>query len=96
MTRTLYFAQDYADGGVWVKKAPVMKAMVEENVLAEFCEGVEPADNEPVIVKQYASSFFGTSLASLLYTQGVDTVVIAGSSTGARSLCRCCPRARPF
>jgi maleamate amidohydrolase len=80
-TRILYFAQDCADGGIWVKKAPVMKAMVEGNILAEFCEGVEPAENEPVIVKQYASSFFGTNLASVLHTQRVDTVIIAGCST---------------
>ncbi|WP_409560024.1 isochorismatase family protein [Hyphomicrobium sp. MC8b] len=80
-TRILYSAPDCADGGIWVKKAPVMKAMVEGNVLAEFCEGVEPEKDEPVIVKQYASSFFGTSLASLLHTQKVDTVVIAGCST---------------
>lgn len=80
-TRILYFAPDCADGGMWVKKAPVMKAMVEGNVLAEFCAGVEPAEGEPVIVKQYASAFFGTSLASLLRAQGTDTVVIAGCST---------------
>ncbi len=80
-TRILYFAPECADGGIWVKKAPVMKAMVEGNMLAEFCEGVEPADNEPVIVKQYASSFFGTSLASLLHTQRIDTVIIVGCST---------------
>ena len=58
-----------------------MKAMVEGNVLAEFCDGVEPKDGELVIVKQYASAFFGTSLASLLHTQGIDTVVMAGCST---------------
>jgi len=80
-TRILYLAENCADGGMWVKKAPVMKAMVEGNVLAEFCEGVEPAAGELVVVKQYASAFFGTSLASLLHTQGIDTVVMAGCST---------------
>jgi maleamate amidohydrolase len=34
-----------------------------------------------VVVKQYASAFFGTSLASTLHTAGVDTVVLAGVST---------------
>jgi maleamate amidohydrolase len=58
-----------------------MKAMVEGNVLAEFCEGVEPAAGELVIVKQYASAFFGTSLASHLHAQGIDTVIMAGCST---------------
>jgi maleamate amidohydrolase len=80
-TRILYLAQNCADGGMWVKKSPVMKSMVSGNELAEFCEEVEPADGELVIVKQYASAFFGTSLASLLHTQGIDTVVMAGCST---------------
>ncbi len=80
-TRILYLAENCADGGIWVKKAPVMKAMVEGNELAEFCEGVEPANGEMVIIKQYASAFFGTSLASTLHTLGVDTVVLAGCST---------------
>ncbi|MBB3454921.1 maleamate amidohydrolase [Rhizobium sp. BK313] len=80
-TRILYLAKDCADGGVWVKKAPVMKAMVEGNVLAEFCDGVEPKDGELVVVKQYASAFFGTSLASYLHARGIDTVVLSGCST---------------
>lgn len=80
-TRILYLAENCADGGMWVKKSPVMKAMVQGNVLAEFCDEVEPAKNELVIVKQYASAFFGTSLASHLHALGIDTVVMAGCST---------------
>jgi len=34
-----------------------------------------------VITKQYASAFFGTSLASTLTSIGVDTLLIAGVST---------------
>jgi maleamate amidohydrolase len=34
-----------------------------------------------VVPKQYASGFFGTSLAATLHAAGVDTVVIAGVST---------------
>ena len=34
-----------------------------------------------VVVKQYASAFAGTSLASTLHAAGVDTVVVAGVST---------------
>jgi maleamate amidohydrolase len=80
-TRILYLAENCADGGMWVKKSPVMKAMVEGNVLAEFCDEVKPAKHELVVVKQYASAFFGTSLASHLHAEGIDTVVMAGCST---------------
>ncbi|MFC6345584.1 isochorismatase family protein, partial [Nocardioides hankookensis] len=34
-----------------------------------------------VVTKQYASSFFGTSLAATLTAAGVDTVVVTGFST---------------
>ena len=61
-TRVLYTEPNLEDGGMWVKKAPVLKDLVEGNPYAEFCQGVEPADGEVVIVKQYASAFFGTSL----------------------------------
>jgi len=49
--------------------------------LAAFAAGLEPAADETVISKQYASAFFGTTLASTLTALGVDTVLIAGLST---------------
>lgn len=80
-TNILYRAPGCADGGIWVKKSPVMAAMVPGNPLAEFCEGVEPGPDETVVTKQYASAFFGTSVASMLHAEGVDTVILAGCST---------------
>jgi maleamate amidohydrolase len=80
-TRVLYTTPNYEDGGVWVKKAPVLKDLVAGNPYAEFCEGVEPLDSEPVIVKQYASAFFGTSLVATLNGLGVDTLIITGCTT---------------
>ncbi|WP_448090393.1 N-carbamoylsarcosine amidohydrolase [Pseudomonas azerbaijanoccidentalis] len=80
-TNIRYHPGHFADGGIWVKKAPVMKDMVEGNPLAAFCPQVLPQDDEVVISKQYASAFFGSSLASMLHSQGIDTVVLAGCST---------------
>lgn len=80
-TTIRYRGPDCSDGGVWVEKAPVMKAMVEGNPYADFCEAVRPRAEELVVVKQYASAFFGTSLASTLNAQHIDTVVLAGFST---------------
>lgn len=79
-TNILYHPS-FMDGGVWLKKAPVMKAMVPGNVFAEFCPQVEPMDSELVLTKQYASAFFGTSLAATLTAMGVDTVILIGCST---------------
>ena len=49
--------------------------------MAEFVDGLEPKENELIITKQYASSFFGTNLASSLSASGVDTLLITGWST---------------
>ena len=80
-TNIRYHPGHFADGGVWVRKAPVMKDMVEGNPLAAFCPEVTPRAEEVVISKQYASAFFGTSLAPMLHAMGVDTVVLTGCST---------------
>lgn len=80
-TRVLYTQPNYEDGGVWIKKAPVLKDLVAGNPYAEFCEGVVPQEGEPVIVKQYASAFFGTSLVATLNGLDVDTLIITGCTT---------------
>jgi maleamate amidohydrolase len=75
------YAPGLEDGGLFVHKVPA---------LACFAEGapggwgeltLAPEAGEHVLVKQYASAFFGTSLATTLYAAGVDTVVVAGVST---------------
>ena len=71
------------DGGVFFRKLPALSCFERglHPELAAFGEGLEPADGETVISKQYASAFFATSLASTLTSLGVDTVLIAGVST---------------
>ncbi|WP_223531908.1 MULTISPECIES: N-carbamoylsarcosine amidohydrolase [unclassified Pseudomonas] len=80
-TNIRYHPGHFADGGMWVKKAPVMKDMVEGNPLAAFCPEVLPLAEEVVLSKQYASAFFGTSLAPMLLASGIDTLILAGCST---------------
>lgn len=80
-THIRYHAGHFADGGLWVKKAPVMKDMVAGKPLAAFCPAVAPLADEVVLSKQYASAFFGTALAPLLVAQGIDTLLMIGCST---------------
>ena len=80
-TRVFYNPADFADGGIWIKKAPVLKSLVPGNKYAQFCKGVEPKKGELVLVKNYASCFFGTSLAATLTAMGADTVLITGCTT---------------
>jgi len=71
------------DGGVFFRKVPAL-ACFEDGArpdLAAFATGLEPLPGETVILKQYASAFFGTTLASTLTALGVDTLLIAGVST---------------
>ena len=80
-TQVRYTLPDYEDGGVWIRKAPVLKDLVEGNPLSEFDDAVIPKKGEVIITKQYASAFFGTSLVATLVAQGVDTLVITGCTT---------------
>ncbi|MDE0605018.1 MAG: N-carbamoylsarcosine amidohydrolase [bacterium] len=70
-----------ADGGIFFRKVAALACFVRGNPLGEYGKGLEPADGEVVVVKQYASGFFGTSLASTLTSLGVDTLIITGVST---------------
>jgi nicotinamidase-related amidase len=71
------------DGGVFFRKLPALACFADgaDPGLGRFDPALEPAPGEPVITKQYASAFFGTSLASTLTAARVDTLLIAGVST---------------
>lgn len=79
-TRVRYGA-DGADGGVFFRKVPALRALVGDGPMGELMAPVAPVGDELVVVKQYASAFFGTSLASTLHARGIDTVVVVGVST---------------
>ncbi len=79
-TRVVYHP-DGADGGIFVQKVPALRQMVEGEPLAEIVPELAPRPGDVVIVKQYASAFFGTSLAGMLTAQGIDTLILAGCST---------------
>lgn len=70
-----------ADGGLFVRKVPALAAFADGADGEWGALVLDPRPGEPVVAKQYASAFFGTSLAATLHAAGVDTVVIAGVST---------------
>src|SRR6202012_3713622 len=75
------FAEGGIDGGQFFKKVAALSHFVGDTPLGQIMPEVAPLPGEPVLVKQYASAFFGTSLASTLHSNGVGTVLIAGVST---------------
>ena len=70
-----------ADGGVFFRKAPVLENFIAGSPMGDWPEGLQPADGELVIAKQYPSSFFGTTLAADLQALDVDTLIITGVTT---------------
>lgn len=75
------FGPDGMDGGVFLQKVPALRLLIGDSPLGALMPQVAPLPDESVVVKQYASAFFGTSLASTLQSLRVDTVVILGVST---------------
>ncbi len=79
-TKVLY-NKNFLDGGIFIQKVPVLKTMLEGEPLAEIVPELPPAELDTIIVKQYASAFFGTPLAATLTSMGVDTLILTGCST---------------
>jgi maleamate amidohydrolase len=83
-TRVEYAHPEAADGGVFVEKVPALKTLGQGSFHARTMSHLLQLENpaaDSQIVKQYPSAFFGTSLATLLMTQGCDTVLVAGCTT---------------
>ena len=66
---------------MFYRKVGALKAFDKGSRLAEYCNGLKPQAGELLVLKQYASAFFGTSLAATLTAQQIDTVIIVGVST---------------
>lgn len=75
------YQPDGADGGLFYQKVPALNVFVKGSPLADFPETLMPQDDELVISKQYASAFFGTSLAAELHAKKIDTLLVTGMST---------------
>jgi maleamate amidohydrolase len=71
------------DGGLFFKKVGALRHFVAGagNTLGEIMPEVAPHPTDLVITKQYASAFFGTSLAPTLAAGRIDTLVVCGVST---------------
>jgi len=75
------YKPDGSDGGMFYRKVPALCAFVKGNPLGDWPDGLDPIDDELIISKQFASAFFGTSLAQTLNELGIDTLIITGVST---------------
>ena len=70
-----------ADGGMFYRKVPALEAFQRGSPAGAFPPSLHPRDDETIVSKQYASAFFGTSLAATLTAARIDTVIVSGFST---------------
>jgi nicotinamidase-related amidase len=65
----------------FIAKAPALTLMAPGSRWARIDERIAPRPDEPVLLKLFASAFFGTSLQTMLTAAGCDTLVVTGAST---------------
>ena len=70
-----------ADGGLFYRKLPALKAFDRGSPLGAFPPTLQPGPEDLVVTKQYASAFFETGLDTLLRKGRIDTLLITGLST---------------
>jgi nicotinamidase-related amidase len=78
---TIGFEPNRKDAGLWMQKAPTLGELQIGGRWVEIDPRLERRDDETVVLKKGASAFFGTNLAAILVTQGVDSVILCGATT---------------
>lgn len=80
-TVVYYDQPGFKDAGVWLKKQKGILSLPAGSPQVELDPRLGRLPQEPVILKKYASAFFGTDLISRLTAQKVDTVIVTGCTT---------------
>jgi maleamate amidohydrolase len=78
---TVAYDAELQEAGIWIRKIPSNSWLVEGSEWVELDERLRRRPREMVLVKKYASCFFGTDLAARLVSRRVDTLIIAGCTT---------------
>ena len=78
---TIGFEPTLKDGGLWLQKVPSLGDLQLGGHWVEIDPRLAPRPDETVIVKKGASAFFGTNLAAILISQGIDSVILCGATT---------------
>ncbi len=78
---TTAYDKAMTEAGVFVRKVPSLAVLQRGSRWVAIDPSLKRRKGEVVIEKQYASAFFGTSLASTLHALGVDTLIVTGCTT---------------
>lgn len=78
----ILFSSVYYEGdGIWGEKIETLGSIQRGSPEGEVDRALGRRPEEPVVLKKYASVFFGTDLLSRLNGMRVDTLLIAGCTT---------------
>jgi len=80
-TTVCYTDDDLQRAAMFVAKAPALATLRPSSPWVEVDARLQRRPHEPVLVKLFASAFFGTELDEQLRAAGCDTVIVTGAST---------------
>lgn len=80
-TVVYYDEEELQDAGVWALKQKGVITLRAGTPEVALDPRLERRANEPIIVKKYASAFFGTDFLSRLNARRIDTLLITGCTT---------------
>ena len=78
---TIGFESNLKDGGLWLQKVPALGDLQVGGHWVEIDSRLEPREDETLVLKKGASAFFGTNLAAILVSQGIDSIILCGATT---------------
>jgi maleamate amidohydrolase len=78
---TVSYSENLREGGIFLQKVPSLSMLRDGSAWVEIDARLKRRAEEMLLVKRFASCFFGTSLASYLTSLGVDTLILAGATT---------------
>jgi nicotinamidase-related amidase len=80
-TTVAYTDDDLERAAMFVAKAPALATLRPGSQWIEVDARLARRSDEPILVKLFASAFFGTNLDDLLRRAACDTVIVTGAST---------------
>jgi maleamate amidohydrolase len=80
-TTVAYEEQDLRDAGIWALKQKGVVTLQAGTPGVELDPRLKRRAEEAIILKKYASAFFGTDFVTRLNTRRIDTLLITGCTT---------------
>jgi len=80
-TTIAYDDDTFADSGIWYQKMEGLKTLKAGTEAVNVDPRLDFRPGDGLIIKKYASAFFGTDLIARLNANNIDTVIIVGCTT---------------